>query len=222
MRITYIGHSCFRLDLDGIVALTDPFFAKEAGGRKRLIPPAITADKVRECDLIVLSHEHDPHCDVAAIQEIVERTYAQVVAPRPALARLTIGERSKVDVREGDKFEIKGIGIEVVKAVHPQSAYPVGFKVTKGGKSIYFAGDTYEYRDMNRISADVAIVPIGGSYTMDPFAAATACNEMQGLKYAIPMHYNTHDRILQDAAEFARDVKKAKVVVMKPGDGFDF
>ncbi|MFA6035755.1 MAG: MBL fold metallo-hydrolase [Candidatus Micrarchaeia archaeon] len=222
MRLTYIGHSCFQMDLDGITAYTDPFFSMEEGDRKRLVKPAVTPDRIRECDLLFISHEHFDHCEVASVQEIVERTYAQVVAPRPTLAKLTVSERSKVDVREGDKFEIKGVGIEVLKAVHPQSAYPVGFKITKGGKSVYFAGDTYKFPTMNRISADVAIVPIGGTYTMDAFDAASACNEMQGLKYAVPMHYNTHDRIQQDPREFERDVRKAKVVIMEPGDGFEF
>jgi len=222
MRLTYIGHSCFELELDGIVAYTDPFFSGEPGGKERLVDTSIMPAQVKECDLLFVSHEHYDHCDVAAIQEIVERTYAQVVAPKPALAKLTISERSKGDVREGDKFEIKGVGIEVLKAVHPQSTYPVGFKITKAGKSVYFAGDTYKYPTMNRISADVAIVPIGGSYTMDAFDAATACNEMQGLKYAVPMHYNTNEKIQQDPREFARDVKKAKVMIMEPGDTFDF
>jgi L-ascorbate metabolism protein UlaG (beta-lactamase superfamily) len=222
MKLTFIGHSSFLIDLDGIVALTDPFFAAEANGRKRLVPAAMTAAQIRECDLVFVSNENPENCEIASINEIVERTYAQVVAPRPVLAKLAVSDRSKVDVREGDKFEIKGVGIEVVKAIHPQSEYPVGFKITRGGKSIYFAGNTYEYRDMNRISADVALVPAGGSYTMDTFAAATACNEMQGLKFAIPMHYNTNERITQDISEFKRDVKKAKVVIMEPGQSFDF
>lgn len=222
MQLTFIGHSSFLMDLDGIVALTDPFFGSEANGRKRLLPAALASKDIRECDLIFVSNENPENCDVEAIKEIVERTYAQVVAPRPVLAKLAVSDRSKVDVREGDKFEIKGVGIEVVKAIHPQSEYPVGFKITKNGKSIYHAGNTYEYRDMHRISADVALVPAGGSYTMDTFAAATACNEIQGLKYAVPMHYNTTDRITQDISEFKRDVKKAKVMILEPGQSFDF
>ncbi|RLG20098.1 hypothetical protein DRN67_00920 [Candidatus Micrarchaeota archaeon] len=220
MRLTYIGHSCFRIDIGGVVAYTDPFFGSEINGRPRLVAPAISSDEIKECDFIFITHEHSPHCDPDAVKEIVERTYAQVIAPRPALAKLNINEKQKVDVKEGDRFELKGIAVEVIRAVHPQSEYPVGFKISKGNESVYHAGDTYEYREMREISADVALVPIGGSYTMDPFAAAVACNEMN-IKYAVPMHYNTHERIKQYPDEFARDVKRAKVVLMQPGDEFE-
>ena len=221
MKLTYVGHSCFKVELGGLVIYTDPFFNNDAAGRPRLIPAAMAPGEIRECDFLFVTHEHADHCDVPAIQEIVERTHAQVVAPKPVLAKLGLSDRRKVDVKEGDRFEIKGLTIEVVKAVHPQSAYPVGFKLSKGGQSLYFAGDTYEYRDMKDITADIALLPIGGSYTMDTFAASTACNEMN-VKYAVPMHYNTHDRIMQDVSEFRRDVKKAKVIVMEPGDEFEF
>jgi len=221
MRLTYIGHSCFKVEIGGLVVYTDPFFGSEVNGRPRLIAPAISSDEVKECDFILVSHEHEPHCDVEAIREIVDRTHAQVVAPRPALAKLNLSERRKVDVKEGDRFEIKGLTVEIIRAVHPQSAYPVGFKISKGGTSLYHAGDTYEYREMKDLSADVALVPIGGSYTMDPFAASTACNEMN-IKHAVPMHYNTHERIKQYPDEFSRDVKRAKVTVMEPGEELEF
>ncbi|VVC04731.1 Beta-lactamase superfamily domain protein [Candidatus Burarchaeum australiense] len=221
MKLTYVGHSTFKIELGGLVILMDPFFSGDANGRPRKVAAALSPGQIRECDFIFISHEHTDHCDVAAIQEIVERTHAQVVAPRPVLAKLELSERRRVDVKEGDKFEIKGLNIDVIKAVHPQSTYPVGYKLSMGGQSVYFAGDTYEYRDMKDITADVAIVPIGGSYTMDTFAASTACNEMN-IKYAIPMHYNTHDRIEQFPEEFAKDVKKAKVVILEPGEDFEF
>ena len=217
MRLTYIGHSCFKIEMEEVVIYTDPFFGNEVNGRPRLVAPAISSDEIKACDFIFISHEHEPHCDAEAVKEIVERTYAHVVAPKPALARLKINDKYKVDVKEGDKFEIKNLAVEVIRAVHPQSTYPVGFRISRGNESIYHAGDTYEYREMKGIVADVALVPIGGSYTMDPFAAATACNEMN-IKYAVPMHYNTHERIKQYADEFVRDVKRAKVVVMEPGD----
>jgi len=66
------------------------------------------------------------------------------------------------------------------------------------------------------IKADYALIPIGGSYTMDMIAAVNACKEIQA-KYVIPMHYNTHERIRQNPLDFSRAVTRLKPVVLTPG-----
>ncbi|MBI5158898.1 MBL fold metallo-hydrolase [Candidatus Micrarchaeota archaeon] len=213
--IEFVGHSCFRIEFGNMVLLTDPFFASEANGKKRLFPPSLTAADVRSMDLIFVSNEHDDHCDKDGIKEIVERTGATVVAPRPALAKLSIPERNKVDVRTGDEFELKQLNIKVVKALYPQSTYPVGYIIEKDNKRLYFAGDTYEFADMVNLKCDIAFLPIGGSYTMDPISVLKAVWEIKP-KYVIPMHYNTFDRIKQDLTDWSREVK-AKPVILKPG-----
>lgn len=216
--IKYLGHSSFLLQLENIVCLVDPCIAGTLNGNPRTLPSALRPHDIRECDLIFLTHEHAPHCEPETVKEIAERTFASVVAPKPALSLIDVSERFKVDVRTGDKFTIKGLDIEVVKAVHPQSTYPVGYVVRSAKYSIYHAGDTYSFLDMGRVKCDVAILPIGGSYTMDPFAAANICKEMRP-KYAIPMHYNTHNRIAQDVSEFSNSVGTAtKAVVLRPGE----
>jgi len=220
MRIQYIGHAGFRVELGGLVIFIDPLFSDEFGGRKLDVKPAWKPSDVKQCDLIFITHEHTDHCDKQGVQEIVERTFCQVVAPKPALQMLSISERNKVDVHLGDAFELKGLSVEAVKAVHPQSTYPVGFIIKHGKESLYHAGDTYEFADMMKFSADVAMVPIGGSFTMDPFDASKAVNEMKA-NYVIPMHYNTFDKIRQDPKEFASDVKHAKVLVMDVGQELD-
>jgi L-ascorbate metabolism protein UlaG (beta-lactamase superfamily) len=160
---------------------------------------------VRECDLIFLSNEEPGNCEPETVKEISERTFASVVAPRPTLSRINITDRFKVDVKAGDKFSVKGIDIEVVKAVHPQSSYPVGYLVKGDGLSVYHAGDTYSFIDMARIKCDVALVPIGGGAVMDPFAANSIVKEMRP-KVAVPMHYDTYERIAQDPQEFVLDL----------------
>ena len=151
------------------------------------------------------------------VKEIAERTFATVVAPKPCLAKIDISERFKVDVRAGDKFTVKGLDIEVVKAVYPQSSYPVGFVLRSPHYSIYHAGATYSFPDMARIKCDVALLPIGGTYTMDPFAANNVCKEMRP-KYVIPMHYNTCERIVQDVAEFTAELgTHTKAIVLAVG-----
>ncbi|MFH1285206.1 MAG: MBL fold metallo-hydrolase [Candidatus Micrarchaeota archaeon] len=219
--LRYLGHSSFEILFDDTIIYLDPFFKNEVNGKPREVPCAISASDVRKADLIFISHEHAPHCDVAGIHEIVERTFATVVAPKPVLAKLKISDRFKVDVRVGDKFAVKRIDVEVTKAAHPQSQYPVGYILKKDGASIYHAGDTYDFTEMTDISADFALLPIGGSYTMDPIGAMKACKDLRA-KYVVPMHYNTYDKIRQDPAEFTSKITRGKPVVLRVGERIQF
>ncbi|MEM3030534.1 MAG: MBL fold metallo-hydrolase [Candidatus Micrarchaeia archaeon] len=220
-RLAFIGHSSFELELDGTLILFDPFFGQTIAGRPRALPPAREEADIKRCDLILVSHEHDDHCDKAAVEAIAQRTGAVVVGPKPALARLELPERFKVDVRTGDKFEVKGVEIEVVKALHPQSAYPVGFVVRKGGKSVYHAGDTYEYREMADIACDVAILPVGGSYTMDALEAGKAIWGMR-CGFVVPMHYDTFDWIAQPELKSWAKGQKKRVIILRSGQTVEF
>jgi len=216
-RLLYFGHSGFQITYsDGTVVMIDPFFS----GEGRDVPAAVKdAHWVKNCDLILLTHEHVDHFEPSTVTEIAERTWASVVAPQPVLSKLRLPDRQKVDVRVGDKFELKGVSIEVVKAVHPQSEYPVGYIIEKEEVRIYHAGDTYEFSQMEDFKCDWALIPIGGTYTMDSIGAEKAAKEIK-CKYAVPTHYATWGRIAPDAQEFVNGLRGAKVkpVVMKPGD----
>ncbi len=215
--ITYMGHNCFQAKLGNVVALFNPAVSDMLGSNRRMVKSQLNPHAVRECDLILLSNEEPDNCEPATVKEISERCFSSVVAPKPALSKVDVSDRFKVDVRAGDKFSVKGIDVEVVKAVHPQSSYPVGFLVKGDGLSIYHAGDTYSFTDMGRVKCDVALVPIGGGSTMDPFAANAAIKEMRP-KVAVPMRYGTYERIAQDPNEFVLDLGGlTKGVVLKPG-----
>lgn len=215
MEITYYGHSSFKIKMDNIVIFTDPYTGDAEGGKTVLVP-----SKIKEADIILITHEHFDHCDVGAVENIVGTTFAKVVAPRQVLEKIKISERSKVEVKEGDKLALKGVNIEVVPARHPQSEYPIGFVLRKGSESFYFAGDTYEFPEMMHIRADLAILPIGGTYTMDPISAIVAVKNLRP-KYVIPMHYGTYSNIKQNPDEFAKRFEQStvtKVIVMQPGE----
>ena len=215
--ITYYGHSCFQVKLGNIVMLFNPAVADPLAGNRRLQKSALAYHAVRECDMIFLTSEEPQNCEPETVKEISERCYSTVVAPRPALSKLNITDRFKVDVRTGDKFTVKGIDVEVMKAVHPQSAYPVGFLVKGDGIAVYHAGDTYSFTDMGRIKCDVALVPIGGGSIMDPFAANSMVKDMRP-KVAVPMSYHTYDKIAQEPNEFVSDLGGlTKGVALKPG-----
>jgi len=225
--IRYLGHSSFLVELGGRTLLIDPWLAKEsrdapASEKPRLIPPAITQDAVRKCDLILCTHEHYDHADVFDVTAINQRTGCQVVAPDDTLGLFNIAPRFKVPVSVGDSFELSGMHIAVTPARHPQSTYPVGFLLSsdREEKTIYHAGDTFDSADFGRIQCDLAMLPIGGKFTMDVLSAATAVKRMRA-KHVIPMHYNTHSMIRADPQDFALRVKtqtKTEPVVLGVGE----
>jgi len=213
--IHFMGHAGFELCLKGSHILIDPFFG--AGLKEPCdIDPILRPSDLKQVDLILLTHEHPSHADPGAIWELVQRTGASVVAPVPTLRNLSIDEKQKVDVRVGDKFNIKGVDITVTKATHPQSNYPVGY-IIRDKVSIYHAGDTYQFNEMMSMNVDYALLPIGGSYTMDSIDAANACRMIK-TNYVIPMHYNTYSKIKQDAGDFVRRLPRGKGIILKPDD----
>jgi L-ascorbate metabolism protein UlaG (beta-lactamase superfamily) len=221
-RIRYLGHSGFEIEIDDAIIYIDICTRNKISGHDRLIPDALDISSIKKADLLFVTHEHEGHCDPAALKEIAERTYASVIGPKPALAKVDVSNRLKVDVRTGDRFTVKGIDVEVVKAVHPQSVYPVGYVIKKGDFAVYHAGDTYSYVGMHEIKAGVAMLPIGGIDTMDAFDAGNACKEIRPT-YAIPMHYNTFEKIKQDAKEFESAVgERTKAVILRVGEEVRF
>lgn len=222
MDITYIGHSTVEVRMGNRTILMDPWFEASPRELQRLVPPAFKQEQIRKADIILISHDHFDHLDKVNVPAIAERTFAQVVGPRDALSQLSLSERQKVGVDEGDSFQLLDVDIEVVKAVHPQCPHPVGFIIRKGGQSFYFAGDTYDYYDMSRISVDLALLPIGGTYTMDILSAIKALKQLRA-RFVIPIHYNTFSKIQADPLEFAQRAKRdtrSAPIVLSPGQSF--
>ncbi|NYZ78252.1 MBL fold metallo-hydrolase [Candidatus Micrarchaeota archaeon] len=227
--VRYLGHAGFEIAFGGSgasgsrVALFDPWLDPRPRGIERLVPPAVTQDAIRRADFIFLSHEHFDHCDPKDVEAIVARTNALVIAPPETLSLLTVAERNKVSANAGDAFTLSGIDVTVVPAKHPQSDNAVGFVVKAGGQSVYHSGDTYDFYEMSRIAVDLAMLSIGGTYTMDVLNAVKALKMMRA-KFVIPMHYNTFSEIRTDVHEFERRVRastKTVPVVLRVGEKFD-
>ncbi|MFA4945919.1 MAG: metal-dependent hydrolase [Candidatus Micrarchaeia archaeon] len=224
VEVNYLGHSTFLLSWGGKTVLTDPWLVTRPREVQRLVPPAATQDKLRKVDAIIVSHEHFDHCDPYDISMISGRSFAHVVAPPDALAHLeNVNPRLKASVEEGDSFSLNGIELTVTPAKHPQSTNPVGYLLSAGNKTVYFAGDTYEFYDMVNIDVDLAILPIGGTFTMDSLGAVSALKKLRA-DYVVPMHYNTFPRIEADEVDFARRVEehtRSKPVLLRPGERFE-
>ena len=222
MRITSLGHSAFLLEGRDRV-LIDPFLTGNPMA-------STTADKV-DCDIICVTHGHGDHLGDAV--NIARRTGAVVASIIEMSTWLEKTGVKSVGFNMGGTATIRNTKITMVPAFHSSSIGAPGLEfsaamavgmVIDSGKVVYHAGDTCVFGDMKLIGElykpDVALLPIGGFFTMDPRQAAMATGLINP-KIAIPMHYGTWPPIEQDPKEFeklAKKFSKAKIVILKPGE----
>jgi L-ascorbate metabolism protein UlaG (beta-lactamase superfamily) len=168
-----IIQSSFCIKAGGLVVYVDPH--RVSGGEK--------------ADLIFVSHDHFDHLDPSAIAT-VQKADTVIVTNGPCARRLE-GKGNIVSIEEGQTVTEKGVEITAVPAYnsfHPRGD-SIGFVFTLAGKRIYHAGDTNLVPEMAELGpVDVALIPIGGTYTMDEPEAAEAVKTIRP-KTVIPMHY---------------------------------
>lgn len=200
--IRWFGHAAFLIEGEKNIYI-DPY---DLHGD---VPPA---------DIILITHDHSDHFSPDDIEAIL----------KPSTVVVSINDvREKVPktvenfrmIMTGDIIAVEGTHIEVVpaynqhKKFHPKDKGYVGFVVEVGGRRIYHAGDTDLIPEMNDIDADVALLPVGGTYTMDARAAAMAAKIIKP-KVAIPMHWGKIIGTAEDAEEFKTRCE-IPVVVLK-------
>ncbi|WP_457742956.1 metal-dependent hydrolase [Thermococcus sp.] len=219
VKVRFLGHAAFYLEGSKKI-LIDPFLSGN--------PQAAVKPEEIEADLILVTHAHGDHVGDAV--EIAKRTGAKIVAMFDVANY--ISEQAKDVEVIGMNYgptEIDGVGIVQVPAWHSSSdgihsiGNPCGYIVKLDGKTIYHAGDTFVFLDMGLFAElygpiDLALLPIGGHFTMGPKEAAKAVELLKPRK-VVPMHYNTWPPISADPEEFKRLVgDKAEVVILKPGE----
>lgn len=220
MDIRFLGHAAFALEHDGKTVLVDPFLT---GNPKA----AATADEVA-ADAILLTHGHGDHFgDTIAI---AKRTGAPVVAITEIAGEIGEEGVEAIDTNLGGTAEFDWGSVRLTPAWHTSTtpkgtvSTPAGLVIEIGGKRIYHLGDTALFSDLalpkRRGHIDVALMCIGGHYTMDRFDAVVAA-EFVGADQIIPCHYNTFPLVETDAQAFKADVQNAgyaEVVVLEPGE----
>ncbi|WP_292463993.1 metal-dependent hydrolase [Methanolobus sp.] len=226
VRLTWLGHSCFEV-LSKDRLLIDPFLDNN--------PAATVRSTQVEPDFIAVTHGHFDH--LGDTVRIARRTGCRVACIHELSQYLRSRNVLTEGMNIGGSITLGDIALTMTDACHSSSideaghsfdgGKAAGFIIRVGDVCIYHAGDTGLFRDMQMIGdlykPDVAIVPIGGRYTMDAYDAALAVSMLRP-KVAIPMHYNTYDRISQDPSIFTSYVKKASginVIILKVNDSIE-
>ena len=219
MGITYLGHSCFELDLGDSKILVDPFL---------VMSPGYDYSGITE---IFVTHGHADHLGSAI--EISQKTGAKITAVFE-LANYCAQRGANVNgISLGSWIEYGWGRVIAVPAFHSSSTSegvytgcPCGFIFDIAGRKIYHAGDTCLNFEMKLIGElyepDVSILPVGGCYTMDIEHAVKAA-EFLNSSAIIPMHYNTFEAINVDISEFEREIRALGKIplVMQIGQKLD-
>lgn len=227
VKIQFLGHASFKLLYPHTNILIDPFINNPCTepSFKRLIDFPLRENELNDVSLILVSHEHFDHFDKKAIESIAQKNNAVVVGHESVLKELNLHKRFLYPITIGQKIELRKLAIEGITAHHPNSFFPLGFLIDSGNERIYHAGDTDLIDEFDKIKADIALLPIGGTYTMDLVDGVKATKSMKP-KAVIPMHYNTFSMIKAEPLEFKHKIEKSlletKPVILNPGESFNY
>ena len=195
-KIHWLGHASFRIDGSATVYI-DPW--KIEGGPR--------------ADVVLVTHEHFDHCSAEDVARVAGEGTV-IVATGPCRQALEgIGAELRI-VAPGDEVQVAGMKVRAVPAynVEPdrQGFHPrdpriprVGYVIELDGARIYHTGDTDVIPEMEGIAPDIALVPVGGTYTMDAEQGARAA-QLMGAAAVVPMHWGDIVGDSADAERFAQ------------------
>ncbi|MBN2566969.1 MBL fold metallo-hydrolase [Candidatus Woesearchaeota archaeon] len=201
--IEWIGHASFRL----------------AGSKVVYIDPYEIEETREDADIVLITHSHYDHCSPGDIAK-VRKGGTAIIATADCAGTLN---EDFTAVEPGSALEIEGITITAVpaynreKPFHPKRKKWVGYVIDIDGERIYHAGDTDFIPEMRELkNVDVALVPIGGEYTMNPEQAAEAVASFRPHK-AIPMHWGKIIGSRNDALRF-QSIATVPVEILRKND----
>lgn len=175
-----------------------------------------------DASYVFITHDHYDHFSPEDIEKVVGSDTILVIPEKMAHKIDDIADLFSriVTVKPGTFHQVSGLEFGTVPAYnlfknfHPKQAEWVGYILHVGGKRIYIAGDTDATKEAKAVKCDVALVPIGGTYTMDAKKAAELVNEIHP-EVAIPVHYGEFVGYPEDGLNFAEMVKKPVKVELK-------
>jgi L-ascorbate metabolism protein UlaG (beta-lactamase superfamily) len=226
MKITWFGHSCFRIETGSSVILIDPFLKGNPTFQSSGIPFETATKGVTH---VALTHGHDDH--IGDSGEICKATGAPLFATYElALHVQKMGAEQIQPMNTGGTVSTNDFDLTLVNALHSSSSNgvylgnPNGIILkTKEGKTVYHMGDTDVFSGMELIAElhkpDVGIVPIGDRFTMGAKSAAFACKKFFSFKSILPCHYGTFPGMLDpDPSKFVAEMAGHNVLTPKPGE----
>lgn len=208
-NVRVLIHSSIRIESEnGTVLYSDPYDL---------------VDETHDADVVFITHGHYDHLSPEDYARVA-KPETVVVAPavlESEVAALSAG--SVVLLNAGDTTEVRGIKVEAVPAYniqperlqfHPKENKWLGYILTIDGATYYIAGDTDQNEDNETISCDVALIPIGGTFTMDPVQAAAFTNTIKP-RFVVPTHYGTTVGNKEDVDAFEPLIDSSITVIRK-------
>ena len=208
-NVRVLAHSAIRIEsADGTVLYFDPFELRDAP---------------HDADIVLITHSHGDHLSIDDAEKVMGADTA-LVCPASMVGEVApIGAAEIHAMTPGGETEVDGVRIEAVAAYnvaperlgfHPKEHGWVGYVVTVDGVRYYVAGDTDENPDNVQVACDVALVPVGGTFTMDAAEAAAFVKKIRP-SVAVPTHYGTAVGAAEDGPEFKRLAEDEIPVVLK-------
>lgn len=199
ININWSGHSGFVIE--NKIAI-DPY--------KIIVP--------MKADIVLITHSHYDHCSLEDIEKVVKDDTI-IIAPPDCSSTLSRNERGNLKlITPGKIIKIDDITVQAVpayninKPFHPKENEWVGYLIKIKDKIIYHAGDTDLIPEMNNIKADIALLPVDGTYTMNANEAAEAARRVKA-KTVIPMHYGAIAGTKQDALRLKELLNDINVII---------
>lgn len=192
----------------------------DAGDKTVYIDPFQIEKESHDADIILITHSHKDHLSPADIAKI-SNPDTVFIATKSCLERLKKDHKNKIMVSApGMKTKIGDILITAVPAYnvvktrfHPKKNNWVGYVLTIDGVRIYHAGDTERIPEMKTFSCDIALLPLGQTYTMNSVEEAAQAARDVKAKIVIPMHYGMYEGTAADAQKF-KDLLKGQMRVV--------
>jgi len=177
---------------------------KISEGKTIYIDPFKIEKEMHDADIIFITHDHYDHYSPEDVEKVASNSTI-IVAPKTVKALSKM--RNVILVEPNNKYEVEGIKFETIpaynvnKAFHPQENEWVGYVIEMKGTRYYIAGDTDITTENKQVKCDIALIPVGATYTMNFKEAAELANTIQP-KIAIPTHYGSIVGEKEDGEKF--------------------